>query len=99
MTSFPKTSYLRPLVPNSESVDKTTNPYFKNPRVPIVAENEAYSVLVKHIFQCAPVFLCSQQFTKILKKLVSEIFKRTISGKPYAKEAPRIERCVNTNIQ
>ena len=41
MTSFPKTEYWKPLVPNSESVDKTTYPYFKNPRTPSVAENEA----------------------------------------------------------
>ena len=41
MKCFPKTAYWRPLVPNAESVDKTTNPHFKNPRIPSVAENEA----------------------------------------------------------
>ena len=40
-----KTAYLRPYVPNAESVDKTTNPYFKNPRAPSIAENEAEFVL------------------------------------------------------
>ena len=67
MTSFPKTSYLRPLVPNSESVDKTTNPYFKNPRVPIEAENEAYSVMVKQIFSmCSsiPLFTATSKNIK-----------------------------------
>ena len=29
MNYFTKTVYWRPLVPNDESVDKTTNPYFK----------------------------------------------------------------------
>ena len=49
MTYFPKTSHRRPLVPNDESVDKTTNTYFKNTRAPPAAENEAEFVLVKHI--------------------------------------------------
>ena len=46
MNYFPKTAYWWPLVPNAESVDKTTNPYFKNPRAPSVAENEAEFGLV-----------------------------------------------------
>ena len=37
MNYFPKTSYWRPLVPNAESVYKTTNPYYK--------------ILVPHLFQ------------------------------------------------
>ena len=37
MTNFPKTAYWRTLSPNDESVDKTTNPQFKNTRVPHVA--------------------------------------------------------------
>ena len=41
MTYFPKIVYQRTLVPNDESVDKTTNPYFKNPRAPSITENEA----------------------------------------------------------
>ena len=31
MNYFPKTEYWRPLVPSSESVEKTTNTSFKNP--------------------------------------------------------------------
>ena len=31
MTSFPKTDYWSPLVPNAESVDNKTNIYVKNP--------------------------------------------------------------------
>ena len=46
MNYFPKTAYWWPLVPNAESVDKTTNPYFKNPCAPSVAENEAEFGLV-----------------------------------------------------
>ena len=49
MNYFTKTSYWRPLVPNAEIVDKTTNPSFKNPRAPSVAENEAYFDLVLKI--------------------------------------------------
>ena len=41
MNYSPKTKYWRPLVPNAESVDNATNPYFKNIRAPSVAENEA----------------------------------------------------------
>ena len=39
-TSFPKAANCRPLLPNAESVDKTTNPYFKKPHVPPVAEKK-----------------------------------------------------------
>ena len=41
MTYLPKTEYWGHLVPNYESVDKTTNPYFKNSRILPVVENEA----------------------------------------------------------
>ena len=40
-TIFLKTAYYRPLAPNFESMDKTTNPYSKNPRDTSVAENES----------------------------------------------------------
>ena len=40
MNYYHKIAYWRPLVPNVESVDKETNPYFKNTRAPYVAENE-----------------------------------------------------------
>ena len=46
MNYYPKIAYWRPLVTNDESVDETTNPYFKNPRAPFVAEIEAEFVLV-----------------------------------------------------
>ena len=46
MNYFPKESYWRPLVPNAEIVDKTTNPSSKNLRVPYVAENDAEFGLV-----------------------------------------------------
>ena len=39
MNYFPKTSYWRPLFTNAEIVDKTTYPYFKNPRAPYVEAN------------------------------------------------------------
>ena len=41
MNYYPKTAYWGPIVPNSEGVDKTTNPYFKNPRAPYIAKTEA----------------------------------------------------------
>ena len=65
MTSFPKTTYWRPLVTNSESVDKTTNPSFKNPHAPSVAENEAEFVLAKYFFEYISVSLFPQQVTEI----------------------------------
>ena len=34
-----------------------------------------------------------------MKNFVSEIFKRTLSGKPDAEEPSHIEVCVNPNIQ
>ena len=46
MDYFPKTPYWKPLIPNAESVDERTNPYFKNPCAPSVAENEAEFFLV-----------------------------------------------------
>ena len=49
MNYFPTTAYWRHLVTNAESVDKTTNPYFKNPCAPSVAENEEEFVLVLKI--------------------------------------------------
>ena len=42
MKYFPKTAHWGHLVPIAEGVENTTNPYFKNPRTPYVAENEAY---------------------------------------------------------
>ena len=47
MNSFPKTEYQRPLVPNSESVYKITNPSLNNICSPYVAENKAEFVSVK----------------------------------------------------
>ena len=55
MNYFPITEYWRPLVPNAEIVYKITNPYFKNPCTPFVAENDADFVLVK---KNASVYLC-----------------------------------------
>ena len=49
MNYYHKTTYWRPLVPNAESVDKTTNPSFKNPHAPSVAEKEAELGLVLKI--------------------------------------------------
>ena len=46
MKYFPKTEYCGPLVTNYESVEKTTNPYFKNPRTLSIAKNEAEFGLV-----------------------------------------------------
>ena len=45
MNYFNQTTYWRHLVPNYESVDKTTKPSFKNPHDPYVVENEAEFVL------------------------------------------------------
>ena len=87
MSSISKTSYWRYLVPNSEIVDKTNNPSFKNPRVPSVTENESEFVLVKHnfsIYISIPVFMATYINTK---KFVSKIFKRTISRRPDVEEA------------
>ena len=67
MNYFPKTEYWSPLVPNSESVDKTTNPYFKNPRAKYVTEMKQSLVWFKN--KHASVSLCSQQLPKILRSL------------------------------
>ena len=45
MNYFTTTSYWIPLVTNDESVDGTTNTYFKNTRVVSVAENKVEFVL------------------------------------------------------
>ena len=50
MTYFPKTEYWRPLVPNVESVEETTNPSYKNYCSPSVGKYEVEFVLVKHNF-------------------------------------------------
>ena len=78
-------------------MDKKTNPYFKNPRAPYVAENEAEFV---------PFFLinmlwypCVHRNLQNMKNFVSEIFKRTRSGKPGVEEASHIEGYFNPNIQ
>ena len=42
---------------------------------------------------------CVHSNLKIIKKFVSEVFKRTRSGKTDVKEAPHIEGCVNKKIQ
>ena len=46
MNYFTKTVFWRTLVPNDESVDKTTNTSLKNPRAPSIAENESEFGLV-----------------------------------------------------
>ena len=48
MKFSPKTVYWGDLLPNAESVDNKTNPYFKNTCGPYVAKNEAEFVLVKN---------------------------------------------------
>ena len=50
MTSFSKTAYWGPLSPNFEGLDNTTNPHFKHPCDPPVAEKEAEFVLLKRKF-------------------------------------------------
>ena len=50
MISVPKTEYWRPLVPNNECVDKTTNLFFKNYSDPSSAEDETEFVLFKNNF-------------------------------------------------
>ena len=49
MTSFPKTAYCRPVVPNSESMGNTINPYLKNTCTPYFASNEAEFSLTKKL--------------------------------------------------
>ena len=97
MTYLPKTAYWGHLVPNYESVDKTTNPYFKNSRILPVVENEAQFVLVKYIFNMLK-YPCVHGKLQNIKKFSNEIFKRTRSGKQNLEESSRIEGCVNTNI-
>ena len=86
-------------MPNYESVDKTTNPYFKNTHAPYVAENEAEFVMVKHNFPIWFSILVTTATYKNIKKFVNKISRRTISGKQYAEDALRVEGCVNINIQ
>ena len=62
------------MVPNDESVYNTTNPYFKNPHVPPVAENEAEFIMVKYKFQYDSVSMFSHQVKKI-KNVSSVILK------------------------
>ena len=97
MNYFPKTAYWRPLVPNAESMDKTTNKSVKNTSAPYVAENEAeFGLVKKSICSNIPVFTTT---SKNMKKFVSETFKPTRSGKTDAEEPSHIEVCVNPNIQ
>ena len=80
-----------PLVPNYESVNKSTYPHFKNPCVQPVAENKAEFVLVKYHFSiCFSIPVFAETY-KNIKKLESEILKRTRSGKPDAEEELYIE--------
>ena len=97
MNYFPKTEYWRPLAPNAESVDKPTNPYFKNTCAPYVAGNEVEFVLVHKINMLQ--YPCVHNNLQNMKKFVSEIFKCTRSGKPGTEEASHIEGCVNPDIQ
>ena len=61
MKYFATTSYWGPLVPNSESVYETTNPYFKNARAPSVPENEVDFVLFFLINMLQYTFVCISQ--------------------------------------
>ena len=45
MNNPPKTTYTRPLVPNAEGLDETTNPHFKNTLAPYFTKSEAEFVL------------------------------------------------------
>ena len=97
MNCFPKIAYWRPLVTNADNVYMTTNTYFKSPRSPSVAENEAeFGLVLKSICFSIPVFTTT---SKKMNKFVSEIFKRNRSGKLDEEEASYIELCVNPNIQ
>ena len=49
MNYSPQTAYCRPLVTNSESLDKTTNTDFKKICNPSVAKNESGFVMVQRI--------------------------------------------------
>ena len=74
-----QTEYCRPLVTNYESLDKTTNTYFKNLCNPSVAKNEAEFVLVYKINMIQ--YPCVHNNLQNIKKFWSEIFKRTRSEK------------------
>ena len=89
MNYFATTSYWGTLVPNAESVAETTNPYSKNIRAPYVTENESQLVLFFKINMLQYPF--DRIRLKDMRKFVSEILKRTRSGKPYAEEASHIE--------
>ena len=65
MTYFTRTAYCRSLVTNYESVEKTTNQYFKSSHSPSVVDEEADFFLVKHHFEYTLVSLRSQQLIKI----------------------------------
>ena len=88
MTYFTKTAYWRPLVTNSESMDNTINPYFKNPCNPYFASNEARFFLVKtnHMLQYPYVSINLQN----VNKFVSKMLKHTRSGKPDVEEGSHI---------
>ena len=97
MTSFPKTYYWRNLVPNYESVVKTTNPYFKI-FAPHLLQKMKQSLFwfLKSI--CLSILVITATY-KNMKKFLIEIFKRTSSWKLYVEEALHIEGCVIPNIQ
>ena len=99
MTSFPKIAHQRHFVSNAETVDKTTNKYFYNPRAAYVAEDKAEFFLVKHYFPTKfniPAFTVTH---KNMKKFASEILKHTRSRKSDAEEAPNTEGCMKPNIK
>ena len=78
-------------------MDKTINPYFKNPSTPYFASNEAEFFPVKTInilqYPCVSINLQN------MKKLSSEMLKSTRPGKPDSEDASHIEGCVNPKIQ
>ena len=65
MASFPKTAYRRHLVINAESVDKTTNPYYKNTCAHMLQKMKQIFFWSNIIFQYASVSLCLNKITKI----------------------------------
>ena len=67
MNYFPKTAYLRHLLRNAESVDNTTNPSFKNPFAPYVAENDAdFGMVLKiNMLQCPCVRNNFQKYEEV----------------------------------
>ena len=60
---------------------------------------------MKHILFCSHISLNTLQYSCVhsnlqnVKKFSNEIFKRNISGKPDAEEAPHIEGFVKPNIR